>query len=96
MFIGIGITVMSQRGSTFAFLPVEAPTLLTATVISDTRIDLAWTDNTTNEDGYSIERSPDNATWAEIDTVLADVITYSDTTCVAGTLYYYQVRAFKN
>src|SRR2546426_5879070 len=33
-----------------------SPTGLTATSVSATQIDLAWTDNSTTEDGYRIER----------------------------------------
>lgn len=79
----------------FSFADGEAPTLLTATTFSDTQIDLAWSDNSTNEDGYSIERGTDGINFTEIDTVLADTVIYSDTTCVTGTLYYYRVRAYK-
>jgi hypothetical protein len=72
------------------------PTLLIATVISSTQIDLSWTNNgTTNYTGVSIERSTDGVTYAEIDTTVVGATTYSDTTCLAGTLYYYRVRYYK-
>lgn len=83
------------REGGFSFAPAETPTLLIATTFDDTQIDLAWTDNSTNEDGYSIERSGDNITFVEIDTVLVNIVAYSDTTCVEGTLYYYRVRAYR-
>jgi hypothetical protein len=95
MAIGIGIGIPFKRGAAFAFTAGQAPTLLVATTIDDTQIDLAWTSNSAGvEDGFSIERSTDGITYAEIDTVLAGVVVYSDTTCVAGTLYYYRVRAY--
>lgn len=56
---------------------------------------LNWNDNSTNEDGFSIERSVNGVTYAEIDTVTAGVDTYTDTTTANGTLYYYRVRAFR-
>jgi hypothetical protein len=34
-----------------------APSGLTATIVSDTQVNLAWTDNATNETAYVIERS---------------------------------------
>jgi hypothetical protein len=75
----------------------RTPTALILTVLSDTSIKLDWTNGVDEDyDGISIERSPDNATWAEIDTTAANIETYTDTTCAAGTLYYYRVRAFKN
>jgi hypothetical protein len=88
----IGISV-GGKGA-FAFAPAETPTGLALTVISDTQINLAWTDNSTNEEGYVIERSTDGITYAAIDTVLANVVAYSDGTLVAGTTYYYRVRPF--
>lgn len=73
------------------------PSGLSLTVISDTRIDLSWTNNgDTDYDGVSIERSTDGVTYAEIDTDVAGSTTYNDTTCTAGTLYYYRIRYYKN
>lgn len=75
--------------------PDGAPTDLTATAFDDDRIDLEWTDNASNEDGYSIERSPNGTdSWAEIDTVAANETTYSDTGLTEYTNYWYRVRAF--
>jgi hypothetical protein len=75
--------------------PNGDPTLLTLTVISDTQIDLSWTDNSTNEDGFKIERSTDNITYSVIHTTVSNVTTYSDTSLTSNTLYYYKVRAYK-
>lgn len=71
-----------------------APTGLTATAISDTRIDLSWTDNATGETAYSVERSPNGSTsWTEIATPAANATSYSDTGLTELTDYYYRVRA---
>ena len=72
------------------------PSDLVLTVISNTEIQLDWTIGSTNHDGHSIERSPDNITWSEIDTVLGSTDTYNNTSLTAGTLYYYRVRAYMN
>ncbi|MCX6334965.1 MAG: fibronectin type III domain-containing protein [Bacteroidia bacterium] len=71
-----------------------APSNLTATAASSTQINLSWTDNSNNETGFRIERSPDNSTWAEITTVSANVATYQNTGLAASTTYYYRVRAY--
>lgn len=71
-----------------------APSDLVLTVISDTSIKLDFTVNSTNRDGHSIERSTDGVTYSEIDTVLADTATYTDTTGTDGTRYYYRVKAY--
>jgi hypothetical protein len=73
----------------------SAPSALSASAISQTRIDLAWTDNSNNESGFKIERSPNGTSgWMQIDTVGVGVSTYSDVGLSAGTTYFYRVRAY--
>jgi alpha-tubulin suppressor-like RCC1 family protein len=67
--------------------------LITATVISSTRIDLIWTD-VDSEDGYKIERKTDG-TYSQIGTTNTDITSYSDTTVISHTAYYYRVMAYK-
>src|SRR5687767_1135964 len=43
-----------------------APSALTATAGSPTRIELAWTDNASNEEGFKVERSISGGTWSQI------------------------------
>jgi phosphatidylserine/phosphatidylglycerophosphate/cardiolipin synthase-like enzyme len=72
-----------------------APTGLTASVVSSSRIDLAWTD-VAGEEGYKIERKlTSTTTWTQIAQISADVVTYMDTSgLVPGKSYNYRVRAF--
>lgn len=98
-FRGPGIGLRMSPGvaaSSSSYWTALSPTNLVATVLSSTSIKLDWTNNDTTGDGVSIERSTDGITYTEIGTVVLGVTTYSDTTCIAGTLYYYRVRAFKN
>jgi len=95
MAIGNAIGIPFKRGGAFKFKPAEAPTLLTATVISDTQIDLAWTDNSTHEDGYRIYISTDNITFTVKGTVGENIVVYSATGLTAGTLYYFYIVAYK-
>jgi hypothetical protein len=88
IYIGIGKT----SGIVFDAL---APSTLLLTVISGTQINLAWTINSVNADGHSIERSLDNITWAEITTVIGVTATYNNTGLTNGLIYYYRVRAYK-
>jgi len=76
--------------------PPPTPSGLTATAISTSRIDLAWTD-VAGEEGYKIERRPDSSTtWAQIGTTGVDVARYEDSNSglSPGATYYYRVRAF--
>ena len=74
--------------------PPAAPSALTATAVSDTQINLAWTDGSSNETGFKVERSSDNVTFAEIVAVGVNVVSYSNTGLLGNTLYYYRVRAY--
>jgi thermitase len=70
-----------------------APTGLSATAASASRIDLAWTDAANNEDSYAVERSTDGVVFSQVATLLANAVAYSDTGLAAATRYYYRVRA---
>ncbi len=72
-----------------------APSGLVATAVSGTQINLTWTDNSGNEDGFKIERSTDGGvTYSQLDTVAQNIVAYSDTSCSPVTEYYYRVRAY--
>ena len=74
-----------------------APSGLSATAASSSEIDLAWTDNSSDETGFKIERKTGSGgTYAEIDTVGAGVTSYSSTGLTASTTYYYRVRAYNS
>ena len=73
---------------------LPAPSDLTATAFSSSQIDLTWTDNSSAETAFSIERKGGNlGSFSEIATVAADSTSYSDTGLDANTPYYYRVRA---
>ncbi|MEW6417168.1 MAG: S8 family serine peptidase [Nitrospirota bacterium] len=76
-------------------LPPTAPGSLSASAISSSQIDLSWTDNSSNETGFKIERKVDaGGTYSEIATVGANITTNSDTGLSASTTYYYRVSAY--
>ena len=70
---------------------VNAPTNLTATV-SKTGVALQWTDNSTNETAFYVERRLSRQSWTRIATVPANVTTYFD--AVGKGSYDYRVQAF--
>ncbi len=74
--------------------PPAAPSNLAATAVSSSQINLSWTDNATNEDGFRIERKIGTAAYSEITTVGSDVTSYSDIGLAANTTYTYRVRAY--
>ena len=72
------------------------PTNTSATVVSTTRIDLAWDDNSDDETGFRIERSTDCETFLELAVVSDNITLYSDTSVSEGNTYCYRIRAIYN
>ena len=70
------------------------PSDLAANPLSRDGISLSWTDNSSNEDGFEIERGIDGGTWAQIATVGPDVTNYDDSGLAENTTYSYRVRAY--
>jgi hypothetical protein len=64
---------------------------------ADTSLTVTWVDNSTTEDGFTIERQQGTeGTWEEIGDVGKDVLTYTDTTAAVNTPYCYRVAAFNH
>ncbi len=77
--------------------PPSAPSGLSATATSSFDIYLSWTDNSSNESGFRIERKTGaSGTYSEIATVGADTTSYGDTGLQPATSYTYRVRAFNS
>jgi hypothetical protein len=72
---------------------IPAPTNLTATLQAGPQIRLAWTDNTSNETGYVVERSVNGGAFATLTTLAANATSYVNTGSQAGATYAYRVAA---
>ena len=75
-----------------AVAPVE-PTGLTATAVATNQINLAWSDNATDETGYVVNRSLDSTNWTFVTLTAVNATNVSDTGLATNTLYYYRVAA---
>ena len=74
--------------------PLNAPSGLTATAASTSQINLAWTDNSSNESNFVIQRATNSSfTSPTAITVAANATSYQDTGLSASTTYYYRVQA---
>ncbi|MFZ5471052.1 MAG: fibronectin type III domain-containing protein [Myxococcota bacterium] len=75
--------------------PPAAPTNVTATNVTQTSMDLSWTDNSANETGFRIERSTaaTGGTVTQVTTVPADTTTFQLTGLAANTRYFIRIRA---
>ena len=73
--------------------PPADPTNLTATALGPAQVQLNWVDNADNESGFKIERSTDDASFAQIAFAGAGSNSYVDTTASPATTFYYRIRA---
>ena len=90
-----GASANSSQASakTQAAIPA-APSGLTATAVSASQINLAWTDNSSNETNFVVARgTASGGPYSDIATLGANVTSYSNTGLAANTTYYYVVRA---
>src|SRR5262249_9139935 len=74
--------------------PPAAPSGLTATAAGTSQINLAWTDNSNNENNFIVSQSTvSGGPYTDIVTLAANTTSYSNTGLSDGTTYYYVVRA---
>jgi hypothetical protein len=69
------------------------PTGLGASAVSESRIDLSWTDNSATETAFQVERRTGGGDFVPVATVGIDRTGYSDSGLTAGTTYEYRVRS---
>jgi len=74
--------------------PPAAPSNLTATVVSNSTIGLNWTDNSTDETGFRVERSTDGMNFTFVADVGSNTISYVSSGLFSGTTYYHRVSSF--
>jgi pimeloyl-ACP methyl ester carboxylesterase len=78
-----------------ATVPIS-PANLTATSYTS-YISLVWSDNSTNENGFKIERKTGaGGSWNLIATVGSNSTQHNDTAAATGITYYYRVYAYNN
>jgi hypothetical protein len=86
---------LSNVASATTFPPPAAPSNLTAQALSATSVQLTWTDNSSSESGFRIERSTDGVNFIFVGTVGANVTSWTNLYLTSGTTYHYRVRAYE-
>jgi len=76
--------------------PPNAPSNLTATTLSETEIQLNFTDNSDNEDGFKLERKEPGGTYKLIAVLPSNTTSHKDTGLTPNTTYYYRVCAYNS
>lgn len=75
----------------------NSPTDLEAVADSSKRINLSWTDNSNNEEGFKIERSSDGGiNWNLLYTGVQNTTSYPDTGLIPYSVYFYRLYAFNS
>lgn len=71
-----------------------APANLKSTAVSSTQLTLAWSDRSSDEQGFKIEYSLDQSSWTQIGTVGAGVTSVSISGTTSRKTYYFRIRAY--
>lgn len=75
---------------------VVAPSNLISNNIKSNEVYLVWNDNSTNEDGFKIEKKDQNGNFILLATLNMNITTYKDTNLLPLTNYTYRVYAYNN
>ncbi len=84
------VSLATQSGA--ATIPT-APTNLAASVVSSNQINLTWTDTSSNETAFAVQRSTDGTSFTPVATLGANATSYAATGLTANTTYTFRVSA---
>ena len=102
--LGIGIAALAVfmlagcgGGTGPTGTPVNAPappTTVSAGALSDKSVQIRWTDNSSDETGFSIERSPSaTGTFTQVGTATINATSHIDSGLTPATAYHYRLKA---
>lgn len=91
-FAGFFLSLTLFATTALAVIP-KPPAALKATAILPTQITLGWTDASTDETAFEVERSLDGKTFVKLGETVANVVIYQSIGLTASTAYWYRVRA---
>jgi hypothetical protein len=92
------VALKFPAGLTPSTTPPAAPGQLAATAVSRSQIRLTWSDNSSDENGFRVERcrGVGCTNFTEIAVVAANTSTFLDSGLARNTSYTYRVRAFND
>jgi len=87
---------------TYTLIP-SAPTNCSVSILSETSLRVSWTDASTDEDDFHVERKDGGVGWTEVQivtsttkTTTGTVYTWDNSGLLIYTTYYYRVRAHRH
>jgi titin len=89
----------SYSSTASATTAMPAPTNLSGVAVSQTQIDLVWSDNSNSETGFKVERANNSdcsgtPSFSQIGTTGSGITSYSNTGLTSNTSYCYRVRSY--
>jgi uncharacterized protein (TIGR02145 family) len=87
-------TSSDDNGNTTTTAVPTPPENLKGEATSTTTIKLIWTDRSTNESGFKIERKAMGGTFAVVGTTATDIAIFSDASLTPSTSYVYRVFSY--
>ena len=86
--------VVSVSAADLLNLGPAKPTDLQADSVNWFSAQLSWTDNSSSEAGYRIERKREGESYASIASVGPNITSFQDSSLFSSTSYYYRVKAY--
>jgi photosystem II stability/assembly factor-like uncharacterized protein len=88
-----GTILKTTNGGGAPVLPAP-PSNLTATAVSSTQINLNWQDNSTNEQYFTLQRSPNGTSgWSQVSTPTSNATSFQNTGLNPNEEYHYRICA---
>jgi peptidyl-Asp metalloendopeptidase len=88
--------IVAAFRSTIDSTTPNAPSNLAASALSASEIALTWSDNSSDETGFRLERSADGSNWAEFAVTAGNTTGFTDSSLVTSTTYQYRIRAYNS
>ena len=88
--VGSSVPLPAIKVGTF---PPSPPADFAGTVASTTQINLKWTDKSSDETGFEIDRGTSSTNLTRIVTTARNATTYDNTGLTANTTYFFRMRA---
>jgi len=90
-----GDSAYSSIDDATTLAPPAAPSACTASALSSTEISVGWTDNSSDEQSFKVDRRESGTTdWVRVFTSGPDVESCTDSGLAPSTKYYYEVKAY--
>jgi len=90
----VGISLASEQLSVIT--PLKPPTNLSVLKVTSNEVKIGWTDNSSSEDGYIVERANGNNEFKVIKKLSSNTIEFTDKGLKPSSMYKYRVKAYNS